>query len=96
MTFQVYFDDLRHFQTHRNTGHCRCHVHTTHADAQHADGTTVRCVAVTTHAQLARNTKSRYMYRMADSVARSGNMHTITLCHRLQINVVIRRLVIQI
>ena len=56
----------------------------------------MRCVAVASHAQLARNTESCHMHGMADSVARSGNMHTITLCHRLQINVVIRRLVIQI
>ena len=53
-------------------------------------------MAVTSHAQLARNTKARYMNRMTDAVARSGNMYAIAFCHRLQVNVVIRSFVIQI
>ena len=53
-------------------------------------------MAVTAHAQLARNTKARYMYRMADTIARSGNMHAITFRNGLQVNVVVRSLVIQI
>ena len=53
-------------------------------------------MAVAAHTQLARNTKARYVNRMADTVARSGNMYAIAFCHRLQVNVVIRSFVIQI
>ena len=56
----------------------------------------MRGMAVAAHNQLARNAKARYLNRMADAIARSGNMYAITFCNRLQVNVVIRSFVIQI
>ena len=80
---QIYLDDSRHFQSHRDTGHCCRDVHTTNTDTQHANCTAVRSMAVTTHRKLARCAETGYLNGMAYSVTRTGNMYTKTLCCRL-------------
>ena len=56
----------------------------------------MRCVTVSAHRYLAWHTKTGYMNGMADAVARSGHIHAEFLCCGLQINVVVRRLIIYI
>ena len=77
---QINLYDSRHFESHRNSCHGCCHVHSSDTDAQHSNGAAVWCMAVTTHADLARCAESCYMYGMADTVSRSGYMYAEFLC----------------
>ena len=88
---QVYFNNLRHFKTHGGG-----YVHAAHADAQHADGAAVGRVAVAAHAQLAGRAEAGHLDGVADAVAGPGHVNPVALGHGLQVNVVVRRLVVQI
>ena len=93
---QIDFDHTRHFQTHRNTCHRRCDIHSADTDAEHADRAAVRSVAVTSHTDFSRRSKSCHMNGMADSISRSGYVDAEFFCRRCQINMVVRCFVVDI
>lgn len=65
-------------------------------DAEHSDGSAVGRVAVATHADLARHAKAGRMHCMADAVARPRDPHAALPRSRLQIDVVVRRFMVDV
>ena len=93
---QAHIDDAGHLQAHGHTGHSRGDVHAADADAEHTDGTAVRGVAVTAHADFARCAEAGDLHGVADAVAGAGDPDTKLFGGRLQINVVVRGLVVDV
>ena len=87
---QIDPDDLRHFQTDGQTGHCGRAIHTAAADGQHTDGTAGGGVTVGAEAGLARDAEPRILDAVHDAVARTREVDAVLLGNGGQEDVVIR------
>ena len=93
---QVDLHDFRHDKAHGLAGHGGRDVHATHTDGKHAHRAAVRGVRVAAEQHLARHRKAGGVNRMADAVAGARHVHAETLGGRLQVDMVIGRLVVDI
>ena len=96
LTCKIDLDDLRHRKTHRNACHRGRDVHATDTDRQHADRSTRRGMAVTTHQKLPRYGETGGLYHVADTVSRSRYIYAGLLCDGPKIVMIVRRLEIDI
>ena len=89
-------DHPGHSETHWDPRHGRRHIHSSHSDGQHTDRSAVGSVAVSAHADDSRPAESGRVHSVADAVSGPGDRNPVPLRRRLQVDMIVRRLEINI
>ena len=96
MARQVHLDNLRHLQDIRKAGKSGGNIHPTYTDGKHAHGTAAWRMAVAAQKKQARFGKTAAVQGVADAIARFGKDKAVFFSKGLEINMVVRRLVIDL